>query len=84
MIEQMIVNGLVAGVIYVIMALGFTMIFGIMGIVNFAHGEFYMIGALAVLFFFGGLGRPFFIAVAGVPSSARRLASSLNVSFSDR
>src|SRR6185369_4662046 len=64
MIEQIFVNGVLASLIYVIMALGFTLIFGIMRIVNFAHGEFYMIGAVIVLFFFGTLGWPFFIAVA--------------------
>lgn len=66
MIEQMIVNGVLAGLIYVIMALGFTVIFGIMRIVNFAHGEFYMIGAAAVLVLFGTLGWPYLLAlVAG-------------------
>ncbi|SMF90056.1 amino acid/amide ABC transporter membrane protein 1, HAAT family [Azospirillum oryzae] len=63
MIEQMIVNGLLAGLIYVIMALGFTMIFGIMRIVNFAHGEFYMIGAVVVFILAGSFGWPFFLAV---------------------
>jgi branched-chain amino acid transport system permease protein len=62
-IAQMVVNGVLAGVIYVIMALGFTLIFGIMRIVNFAHGEFYMIGAVVVLFLFGDLHVPFFVAV---------------------
>jgi branched-chain amino acid transport system permease protein len=65
MIEQMIVNGVLAGLIYVIMALGFTLIFGIMRIVNFAHGEFYLVGALVVLLFFGQLGVPFSLAVLG-------------------
>ncbi|CAN5725350.1 branched-chain amino acid ABC transporter permease [soil metagenome] len=64
MVEQIVVNGLLAGLIYVIMALGFTLIFGIMRIVNFAHGEFYMLGAVIVLFLFGALGWPFFVAVA--------------------
>ncbi|MBB3014083.1 branched-chain amino acid ABC transporter permease [Cupriavidus alkaliphilus] len=64
MFEQILVNGLLASLIYVIMALGFTLIFGIMRIVNFAHGEFYMVGAVLVLFLFGTLGWPFFIAVA--------------------
>ena len=59
----MVVNGLLAGLIYVIMALGFTLIFGIMRIVNFAHGEFYMIGALVVLVLYGSLGWNFFLAV---------------------
>jgi len=63
MIQQMAVNGLLAGFIYVIMALGFSLIFGIMRIVNFAHGEFYMVGAVVVLFLFGSMGVPFFVAV---------------------
>lgn len=63
MIAQMAVNGLLTGMIYVIMALGFTLIFGIMRIVNFAHGEFYMVGAVAVILFFQILGWPFFLAV---------------------
>jgi branched-chain amino acid transport system permease protein len=64
MISQIIVNGLLLGLIYVIMALCFTLVFGIMRIVNFAHGEFYMIGAMVVLVLFGELGWPFFLAVA--------------------
>lgn len=64
MLEQIAVNGLLASLIYVIMALGFTLIFGIMRIVNFAHGEFYMVGAMVVLFLFGTAGVPFFAAVA--------------------
>lgn len=72
MIAQMIVNGLLAGLIYVIMALGFTLIFGIMRIVNFAHGEFYMLGAVAVLFLFGRLGWGYFpaVVVGGLLSAA--------------
>ncbi len=63
MVEQIIVNGVLAGLIYVIMALGFTLVFGIMRIVNFAHGEFYMIGAMSVVVLFGWAGLPFFLSV---------------------
>lgn len=63
LLEQIIVNGVLAGLIYVIMALGFTLVFGIMRIVNFAHGEFYMIGAMSVVVLFGWVGLPFFLAV---------------------
>jgi len=41
---QAIMSGLTTGSIYVLLALGLWLIFGILGIVNFAHGEFYMIG----------------------------------------
>jgi len=42
---QQIVNGLVNGMTYVLIATGLTLIFGVLRIVNFAHGEFYMLGA---------------------------------------
>lgn len=45
MLWQQIVNGLAVGMTYSLTAIGFTLIFGILGLVNFAHGEVYMIGA---------------------------------------
>ena len=44
---DLLVNGLVIGVFYALMAIGLSLIFGILKIVNFAHGEFYMVGAYA-------------------------------------
>ena len=38
-------NGLIIGAFYALMAIGLSLIFGILKIVNFAHGEFYMVGA---------------------------------------
>ena len=46
---QQIVNGLVLGAIYALVALGYTMVYGILGLINFAHGEVVMIGALVAL-----------------------------------
>ncbi|NCX41347.1 MAG: branched-chain amino acid ABC transporter permease, partial [Burkholderiaceae bacterium] len=43
---QQILNGLVLGSIYALIALGYTMVYGILGIINFAHGEVLMIGAM--------------------------------------
>ncbi|MCC6196641.1 MAG: branched-chain amino acid ABC transporter permease [Burkholderiales bacterium] len=63
MIEQMAINGLLSGFVYVIMALGFTLIFGIMRIVNFAHGELYMISAFAMLLLYGSYGVNYFVAL---------------------
>jgi branched-chain amino acid transport system permease protein len=45
MLWQGIINGLSAGWIYVLVALGLTLVFGIMRVVQFAHGEIYMLGA---------------------------------------
>lgn len=44
---QYLANGIVVGSTYVLVAVGLTLIFGILGVVNFAHGEFYMIGGYA-------------------------------------
>lgn len=54
---QHIVNGLVLGGGYALMGIGLTLIFGIMRVVNFAHGELYMLGAffLFTLFSLGGV-----------------------------
>ncbi|MEW5956802.1 MAG: branched-chain amino acid ABC transporter permease [Chloroflexota bacterium] len=45
-----LVNGLVIGAIYGLMALGLTLIFSILGVVSFAHGEFYMLGGMVVYY----------------------------------
>jgi len=45
----LLVNGLVIGAFYALLAMGLSLIFGVLEIVNFAHGEFYMLGALAAL-----------------------------------
>jgi branched-chain amino acid transport system permease protein len=45
---KIVINGLTSSLIYILMALGFTLIFGIMRVVNFAHGELYMVGAFLV------------------------------------
>ncbi len=46
---QQLVNGLVLGSMYALIALGYTMVYGILGIINFAHGDVLMIGALVAL-----------------------------------
>ena len=46
---QQVFNGLVLGSVYALVALGYTMVYGILGLINFAHGEIYMIGAFTAL-----------------------------------
>ena len=47
---QLLLNGLVMGVIYALVAMGLSLIFGVLEIVNFAHGEFYMLGSMLAYF----------------------------------
>ncbi len=57
---QFLANGLVVGVFYALSALGLTLIFGLMRVVNFAHGEFYMLGGVVGWFVTTHLGLDFF------------------------
>ena len=56
---QQLINGLTLGAVYGLIAIGYTMVYGIIGMINFAHGEVYMVSAylcaigLALLSFFG-------------------------------
>lgn len=60
---QQVTNGLVNGIGYVLIALGLTIVFGVMKVVNFAHGEFYMLGAYATYIVTGAMGTNYLIAV---------------------
>ena len=51
-------NGLVLGALYALIALGYTMVYGIIQLINFAHGEIFMIGAFGSLAVFTLLGSP--------------------------
>jgi len=52
---QYLINGLVEGAIYALIALGYTMVYGILGMINFAHGEIYMLGAYAGILAIGAM-----------------------------
>src|SRR5690606_42078711 len=62
---QALVNGVIIGLLYLLMAVGFTLVFGVMRIVNFAHGQFYMVGAFATYVLMTLWGWPFLLAVLG-------------------
>ncbi len=53
---QQSINGLTLGAIYGLIAIGYTMVYGIIGMINFAHGEIYMIGAFIAVISFTVLG----------------------------
>jgi branched-chain amino acid transport system permease protein len=63
-ILQQLINGLIIGATYGLMAVGLTMIFGMMDIINFAHGEIYMLGGVFAYYLVSLLGLNYFGAVA--------------------
>ena len=60
---QTIINGIMLGSVYAIVALGLTLIFGILEIPNFAHGALYMVGAYIAFFCISSMGVPYWIAL---------------------
>lgn len=67
---QQIINGLTLGSVYAVVALGYTMVYGIIQLINFAHGELVMIGAMVAFSVIGALAGtqlpPVLIVLAGI------------------
>ena len=61
--EQVIVNGLYLGVQYALIALGLTLIFALMNVLNFAHGQMYVLGGFVTYTIYGQLQFPFIVAL---------------------
>jgi branched-chain amino acid transport system permease protein len=64
---QLFVNGLTLGSLYALIALGYSMVYGILKLLNFAHGDVYMVGAFVGYWFLNGLGGPLSPNIAIAP-----------------
>ena len=71
--SQQILNGLVLGSVYALVALGYTMVYGILGLINFAHGEVVMVGALTAL----SVSNALLVATPGLPAPVILLVAVL-------
>jgi branched-chain amino acid transport system permease protein len=60
---QYVINGLIIGGAYALIGIGLTLILGVMNVVNFAHGEMYMLGAYFLFTFFSKMGVNFFLSM---------------------
>ena len=63
MLAQQLVNGLSLGALYALFALGFTLIFGVLGVINLSHGAIFMVGAYAGLEAIARFGLPLWLAL---------------------
>ena len=61
---QLLVNGLTVGSVYALIALGYSMVYGILKLLNFAHGEVYMMGAFAGYFVLSAFGGAFGLSIS--------------------
>src|SRR6186713_2869211 len=78
---QQIINGLVLGSVYALVALGYTMVYGIINLINFAHGEVLMVGALTswtVVTALAGTGMPGWLLMLISLIAAIVVCSALN------
>jgi branched-chain amino acid transport system permease protein len=73
LLGQVFVNGVSLSAIYILVALGFTLLFGIMRVVNFAHGSFAMLGGYALYYFYGQWSLPYLLAA---PLAAATVAAA--------
>ena len=77
MLFQQILNGLTNGSLYALMAVGVTMVYKSLGMLNFAHGDIMMVGTFITLTFITKLGLPFYVSVPlGIICAAMRPWSS--------
>ncbi len=67
--EQVLVNGIYLGCQYALIALGLTLIFGLMGVLNFAHGQMYVLGGFVTYYVYGVLGLPFPLALVATAAT---------------
>ncbi len=63
MLAQQLVNGLSLGALYALFALGFTLIFGVLGVINLSHGAIFMVGAYAGVEAVSRFGLPLWVAL---------------------
>jgi branched-chain amino acid transport system permease protein len=74
-------NGLVGGAFLALLARGLAVIFGMLGVVNFAHGAFYMLGAFGAYVLLDSYGVSFWVALAAMPLALGLLGVLLERSF---
>jgi len=71
---QQVLNGLTIGSVYALVALGLTLVYGILHVPNFAHGAFYMAGAYVMFYLVSALGANYWIAMLGAAIAVSGLA----------
>ncbi len=71
---QQFLNGLTLGSVYALVALGLTLVYGILHIPNFAHGALYMVGAYVAFFLARSVGLNYWVAMAGAAAAVAVLA----------
>jgi branched-chain amino acid transport system permease protein len=70
MFLQQLINGLTIGAVYALIAVGYTMVYGIVELINFAHGEIYMIATFVAMTVYRMAGWPLWLAAPAAIATA--------------
>lgn len=76
---QSLLLGLLQGGLYALLAVGLSLVFGILRVVNFAHGEFAMLGSFAAVFAVGALGLPVWMGLIAAAVAGAAIAYATNI-----
>jgi branched-chain amino acid transport system permease protein len=80
MFLQQLINGLMLGAMYSLIAIGYTLVFGVLNLLNLAHGEIFMIGGFIGLFIVTVLGQPLIVGIIGAMFGAGLCGILLEIS----
>ena len=78
-VVELLIAGILLGGLYALMACGLNLVFGVMRVINFAHGDLLAIGALTTVTIVTGLHLPFFVAIVAVPLLTAGLGLAMQV-----
>src|SRR5580704_2816434 len=88
LIPQQLVNGFTIGAVYALIALGYTMVYGVLQLINFPHGDLFMLGAMVAVFLLTAMGfnsplplGPLLLVLAASFISARATVAALGVAI---
>ncbi len=79
---QQLVNGVQIGSVYALVAIGYTMVYGIAKMINFAHGDIIMVGSYVALLFFQSSGLPVWGVIAATAARAEPMAKVMEMEVS--
>src|SRR6185437_13472930 len=79
MFDQQLVNALSLGCVYALFALGFTLVFGVLGVINLSHGAVFMVGAYAALTVVTRLAAPLWVALLAAIVTSGLLGLAIDV-----
>lgn len=79
--EQIIINGLLLGAQYALIALGLTLIFSLMNVLNFAHGQLFVLGAFVCYVIYGQLQLPFWLGLVGATAVTAIVGAVFEISL---